>query len=915
MRKKIFLFLMILTSFFSLSYGAEAVDGTYNGGAVSGSTGGGVKIGSGSDPGVWHSTADNDINLAAYVVRIIYSNGNDLSNGDPNNWEMIGHPIVIVAGSGIGQWDHRGILNNYARAKSGRDAYYNEQLARYIYQMEKGQNGVNSSTVTNWLNANDNANAIALFDKMGANDKTKYTKKNVRAKRDGSSYRKPGYRMIVEKLISVSPSGASEMYVTTRKSLARSVSEKGTKDACGFWLVESAWSCGPRVYGESGYNNKFFGEIHTEFNDINVATSNYSYENFKSYNKGAGLHIYDPNYFGIVVQNYDYYIDAACTNCDSKNGNGSYYIQDIDNWDAILASKEATKKGQASTYYDKGNGVYCREEYKIILPNANDSIEAEAGRYFTVNKATVGKMYKEGIPNLKEIAVQKIRQCKGGNSQLETFYSANGIGSLGKIVLKYDEGKYNKTITLEKDSLRTTEQKTNSDGLLTIKSTTYYKLPDDAYRYVSIDGKAEFEKPSKIEHFVDLETSNLPISIDNYAKTKTSSKGASITLQYTLPEVKENSNHNIKKAFEVDGYLGKTEKTVYTDNQNNKKNSSCAKLFGYNTTDYNSCVMEHQGNSTGKCRTNLANSNYYSCDVNVCPYGEVVCDNGKCGEPNKCQNPKCKIVGDTYYGVDGKTVSKDEYFKQCPVNDQPPICVVKNGKYYGSSGIEVTKEEYLIQCPDKSCSIQEVNGKKYYYGFDGQLTTKAKYEEKCSDGNNGKCPVPCEYGCCPSGICAPMPMVNGMIVCPGITGNRIIYRTIDLNNPFPAQNGLGRSTGDNWCFYNITNKSYNCEKNNAIVNYQILNGRNASGNKIYSNTPLYKFHLDSNIITKIKNYNSKNKDYADSSTLKCNSKTGICQSKMFRDDNVVTIDVNTEDKRVSKCKSASGLSTCAEAKG
>lgn len=130
------------------------------------------------------------------------------------------------------------------------------------------------------------------------------------------------------------------------------------------------------------------------------------------------------------------------------------------------------------------------------------------------------------------------------------------------------------------------------------------------------------------------------------------------------------------------------------------------------------------------------------------------------------------------------------------------------------------------------------------------------------------------------------------LVCP-LSGLRIIYRTISLENPFPSktadavitQTGLsvgmfnddvkGRYPGTNW-------------NDQKLVQNHILtvtrNGNKIDGSNIYQNEPLYRFELNTATINAIRNYNKtreSNGGYADF-TLECrlnNSKA--CVSEKF----------------------------------
>lgn len=84
-------------------------------------------------------------------------------------------------------------------------------------------------------------------------------------------------------------------------------------------------------------------------------------------------------------------------------------------------------------------------------------------------------------------------------------------------------------------------------------------------------------------------------------------------------------------------------------------------------------------------------------------------------------------------------------------------------------------------------------------------------------------------------------------------GIRVIYRPIDLYDPFPDMDATGRRTGANWC---ATNSS--CDNRNATVQKYILNNRNVVGEDIYKEDPMYTFILTPAIVKEIRNYNKSN---------------------------------------------------------
>ena len=123
----------------------------------------------------------------------------------------------------------------------------------------------------------------------------------------------------------------------------------------------------------------------------------------------------------------------------------------------------------------------------------------------------------------------------------------------------------------------------------------------------------------------------------------------------------------------------------------------------------------------------------------------------------------------------------------------------------------------------------------------------------------------------------------------------VLYRTIDVNNPFNKYNGEPRFTGGNWCYYEInsddvsfneqivedtsisnettnidnteinntsssittTNNAKYCRSDNKLVETYIKNRPNSNS----KGTPLYSFRLTAANIKEIRNYNKENALY------------------------------------------------------
>lgn len=174
-----------------------------------------------------------------------------------------------------------------------------------------------------------------------------------------------------------------------------------------------------------------------------------------------------------------------------------------------------------------------------------------------------------------------------------------------------------------------------------------------------------------------------------------------------------------------------------------KKDDSAGKYYGLDGRDlssyeewYNECgdkkYCEIEGDTYyGKDGTIVNKLKYYEDCRN--PRCEIIVDgntkeyydtDGKKttedGYHASCFN--CKIDGDTYYGKDGKEVSKFEHEKQCDEH----ICeILSDGTHFDKNGKEVTEAEY-----NRSCLSCTKAGDKYY-DKDGDEVSESQYLLSC----------------------------------------------------------------------------------------------------------------------------------------------------------------------------------------
>ena len=79
----------------------------------------------------------------------------------------------------------------------------------------------------------------------------------------------------------------------------------------------------------------------------------------------------------------------------------------------------------------------------------------------------------------------------------------------------------------------------------------------------------------------------------------------------------------------------------------------------------------------------------------------------------------------------------------------------------------------------------------------------------------------------------------------------MIYRPIDLNNPFPGESGNGRTSGSNWI-----GSAYVLGQYRSFIDAYITNNRGKVTEQVYQMRPMFQFYLTSGNISAIRNYNS-----------------------------------------------------------
>jgi hypothetical protein len=152
------------------------------------------------------------------------------------------------------------------------------------------------------------------------------------------------------------------------------------------------------------------------------------------------------------------------------------------------------------------------------------------------------------------------------------------------------------------------------------------------------------------------------------------------------------------------------------------------------------------------------------------------------------------------------------------------------------------------------------------------------------------------------------------VFCPNETclkAKNVVYRTIDLNNPFPSKNGEGSVTGySNGGTGRLPSSNWQYEQ---VVSDEILNARGVSGNELYNLKPLYTITLTPDTMKMIREYN-KNNQYADFKLdCKTYNKSAACVSTFVHTTLYSAIDRNNS---VANCynmqNSEAGFIACYE---
>ena len=575
----------------------------------------------------------------------------------------------------------------------------------------------------------------------------------------------------------------------------------------------------------------------------------------------------------------DYSLDVNCGNCDETGDDPSFIIQDTTNWSAILNSSKSSNDNVKDYFDQAGNSstgsgggkchVYCREEYRVYFPNESDEINVDTGRHFTFNLE--GDIVIGTVPNYKEVKVEKVKECqateeyevtdKNGNTRTEERSSASCMsqydsnqktpkaGETGDVTIQYEE-------TYE-DSVYNA-----NNPIDLIINEERQKIPQETVNGASATYEVVnlYELPTDTYRYINIQTGESSFKrptddiTNNYRDLKTENLPISYE-NYGINVGGENVGAYVGFVYKLPGSSNMSD--AFKDDNDYFKTASTSNDNLY--TKYVNNGYSDDGDA--QLREQLENS---TCAEK---YGYGTAGFNTCAE-ERMKNKAGSCIADINSGLNS------EYY-QCEV------LVCEEDQYVGSDG----------KCHNKPGGGDPGGGDPGGGDPDGGGCDDCLPTKKCCPGLNMICPDK-----------------NGNCPYPG--GLDIIYRTIDLSDPFPGQDAKNRDTGWNWCSYNVTTEKVSCAglgSGNPVVYQNILNNRGVTSEAVYNKTPMYEFDLTPDTIKSIRSYNDSHR-YSDW-TLKCSEKDNgdkVCWSAFLRNNSSVDIKSN------STCANKSNLETCAE---
>ncbi len=744
---------------------------------------------------------------------------------DGNTRTQIGTPAYITNSS-------YQALNNFLSGKN----YY------YIPNFNSGSKDYTNFSRT--VEADVLANLDTYLAYLGVSDKTTLDKETKKAGPQ-CGVRCIGYRIIIEPVFSWRKN--SSIIFMTPKEMASS--DIGVMNSQYFKSKETGF------------------KLDLDYSDIGISkVGSYDRTTVANSSLSPGYNIIDffkgvsPKkcYKMVTVSNA-----AVCKNT-GKNNIGDFYETPKEvKCDSGEADETIDKDGRIVKI--NGCEMSCVETAQQNFPG-NIKHNVEVGTYLiwptsskTVSHPTFQNKYSMTYKGTISCKIKK-NADKCNSLSNEQIYPFNVEASVS-----WHDGNKVKTAKVSKSKPK--YKRSLSGDVLKLTATVVYSLSDHFNQYISKkDYAVSSNKPNA--SYVDIGYANL--SLDRKAESGTynlSIKTTNLGARTNFVSSSKNQDYTCKyKTVKFDSPYECPEGTMnpgadlYTAMLNEHITYAEA-VDKYCNMD--SCICPENSKMAGKNLVGYLSSMSCSDAQNkYCDYDGacLTCPSGTANEGMvlKCPNGDCNGAISTM--CEKEIISEDDVCddadgdsKYCPApNDDINIsaCI--------SAGMSYS------ECANKLCNGNKKYTCKNTNGVGGKMDITACVQTKVAQGLS----VNEAIDAC------------DMVICP--LGKTIIYRVIDLANPFPSydadkkvtQTGLrigmfndnlrGRYPGSNW-------------NSETVVKKEILNNRNVDGDSVYTSKPMYVFELNSNTLKTIRKYN-KNKKY-DDFNLKCkNNNSTACVS-------------------------------------
>lgn len=191
---------------------------------------------------------------------------------------------------------------------------------------------------------------------------------------------------------------------------------------------------------------------------------------------------------------------------------------------------------------------------------------------------------------------------------------------------------------------------------------------------------------------------------------------------------------------------------------------------------------------------------------------------------------------------------------------------------YGCPSEYTTDQEEMKECMDEGSTeeacIERICHGPGYCVYEDKTDNKVK-KVKCSDKESctkkqkaESCPAQCynyisqKYVNCDDNLSGSCEDFERKKYNCSITGIPVVYRTVDLENPFPGLTSTnGRPSGSNWL--------------QTSIDKYILNNRGVTGREIFNVDPMYEVTLTPQLIRTIRDYNRNQEEGYNDFNMNC----------------------------------------------